>query len=332
MNYYGSVQCMLVRKLFAALLLSVLASLCIAQPQDSLIILKSEANVLDDILEGICQEIEKDMQVTVLAVSGKTKLSALHKQILMKPNLIVTIGNDALRRYIDYQNKYAKSKAFPPALVLGALYVEYTLPKLKNATGISYEIPAVSGIVALRSLAANPIKRVGVIYRDWLSESIEANSDYARAEGAQLIGFRMNNKPRNVGRALRQVFSDIEKDDVDAIWVVNDSLLINAELVNTVWAPQLRELAVPVIVGTESLVSTELAFGNFAVYPDHENLAFQAANRIYDIKYNQWRIETQGRIDRPLSVIKAINRDLMRINRIDITDKNIGEVDIVIDE
>ena len=110
---------------------------------------------------------------------------------------------------------------------------------------------------------------------------------------------------RDIRLGLRQLIRD---EDVDALWVLNDNVLLTERTLVKGWLPEtgryLSEL--PVIVGVELLASAKLRFGSFAVLPDLEALGVQTANLIFELEENDWQA-TEWEPEMPLAIQQLLN-------------------------
>jgi len=295
-----------------------------------LVMIKPNNDALISVYESIKAELDDSIHVNTLKIDAKTRLRKIDRALKKRPKLVITIGNGPLQHYIRYQKANASKRRYPPTLVVAALHADVAIGQLINATGITYEIPAVTSLVSLRSVYKQPIKRVAVIYRKWLRNTIQQNRQYSRLEDIELVPFEMPNRPNNMTEALKQQLVQVADSHVDALWVVNDSVLINAKTVKNIWSPQLKNMPIPVIVGVEPLANSRMNFGNFAVFPDHQGLGLQTVNKVYDIIDEGWRLDHQ-KIDHALSINKVLNLSIMKQRGIAIDTLQLGEMDKVID-
>jgi hypothetical protein len=106
-----------------------------------------------------------------------------------------------------------------------------------------------------------------------------------------------------IKRALRRL-----KQQVDAIWVLNDDRLLSPRLIADGWLPGLNERPWrSTIVGAASLVSPGSSFGTFAVLPDHTALGAQAASLMFDIADNDWTVPSADDTQLPLSTTTTVD-------------------------
>jgi hypothetical protein len=183
------------------------------------------------------------------------------------------MNNPTRGAYRSYQASAPKDQPFPPAVILIASFFETQYRSIQNATGISYELPAVTVFSKLRELITNPIRRVGTIHRPGFAEFARRQAELAASENITLIGVEVSALPRvaELKWAIREL-----RSQVDAVWVQNDNVLLTAELISRAWISELhRRPRLPTIVGAAPLVSIEHSFGTFAMLPAHTALGVQ---------------------------------------------------------
>lgn len=261
-------------------------------------------------------------------ISKQSKLKNIAARIeKTRPKAIVLLGNRPLWLYKTYQQSVAK-QPFPPSLALSALYVDRFLAGVANATGICYEIPAVTGLVQLRSLTEQPLRRIGVLYRAWMKTIYRHNRELAAAEEFELVGVQLQDKVtfQQLNYHLRRLL----RSDIDALWVLNDNVLLSERFLQNAWLPALKRFDKPVVVGFERLTRPAIAFGTYAVSPDDYDLGLQGAEMLLDIKTAGWRAEGLAIAD-PLSTRKLLNLALSREKSIPINLGQLNELDKIID-
>jgi putative ABC transport system substrate-binding protein len=198
------------------------------------------------------------------------------------------------------------SEKFPPAVVVMTSFLERSIDSLRTATGIAYEVPAVSSIVALREVSETSVERVGVVYRKTFSDVIKKQADLAKIEKVELISVAVSDQPtkEEVEDSLDLLVVDKK---VDALWVLNDNKLLSAELLVESWLPVLRFKPIPVIVGVSALVHPDIHFGTLAVLPHHAQLGVQAADLVFELADNEWQLENDRDVELPLSVMTVVD-------------------------
>jgi ABC-type uncharacterized transport system substrate-binding protein len=221
---------------------------------------------------------------------------------------VVVLGNQAMKLYLHYQHKFPGTH--PPAVVTMASFFEQQRALFDNTTGISYEVPGITTFVNLRSFVAQPIQRVGVVHRSAFTGYVERQRELARVEKVELVSVPIRNRPAPVElrRALRSL---LEQDAVDALWVLNDNVLLTPELIAHAWLPVLHEEPIAVVVGVSTLVDARLHFGSFGLLPDHVALGVQTADLVYRLADADWDAEDFP-VELPVSVESVVDLEWTR--------------------
>lgn len=264
-------------------------------------------------LQGVKENLGDEISVQSIAM-GKGDEWAQIKPSLQKmtPRLLVLMDNQAVKIYKQYRDEMTKNgKPVLPAVALMALQLDKVSEGM-NIAGVSYEIPVVTSVVNLRAVSSKPIKTVGVIYRKGWEAFVTMNAEFCKTEKIALLGYSVPEDASDFNALIEKgVYNLVNDKKVDAIWILNDNKLLNNQTIVKAWIPSIGKTSVPVIVGVETLVQTKFNLGSFAVLPDHTGLGGQVANMIFEIRDNDWKIESR-QIDQPLSVIKMLNSTLAR--------------------
>src|SRR5690606_16298844 len=88
----------------------------------------------------------------------------------------------------------------------------------------------------------------------------------------------------NLNHALRE----LEGQDVQALWISNDNVLLSPTLLSHAWLPLARRAKIPIVVGVPSLVTSRPHFGTYAAVPDLEGLGLQTADLVYELESAGW--------------------------------------------
>ena len=296
---------------------------------DIVLVIKTEGQAFDEVLKGIKDDLEEELDIQMLSVNKSTSVKMLSETIInTNPSILILIGNQAINVYSQYQKKF-EGQNFPPSLSIAALFVDKIIGNIQNGTGIRYEIPAVTSIVNMRSMLNSKVEKVGVIYRSWMKDFIEENRRYCESEGIELVAYEIPDKSNKTPQMLKKGLKSLKKSKVDAYWIINDNALLNKDALLKAWLPEFRKIKKPVIVGVDSLLPTKLNFGSYAIVPDHYALGIQGANRILDIMDDDWQLSNDN-IEQPLSVKKMLNLSITKKRGITIKNSAIDKVDLVI--
>ncbi|MEO0443581.1 MAG: hypothetical protein AAFZ92_07550, partial [Pseudomonadota bacterium] len=274
---------------------------------DTVLLIKSEGTVFREVVEGIRDEIDSELTIVDAVVDDQSEPAAIKTLLLQhRPQAVVLIGNKAANQYAVLQAQ-DKTLVYPPSIITAALFVDALLPSMQQTVGIRYEIPAISTILAMRPVLKKPINKVGVIYRQWMQPIIKENKQFLTNEQVELVEYQVGNKPKNTNIAVKKGIRYLLKNQVDAVWVINDNLLLNPNTISRAWKPRLQKARIPVLVGVESLIATKLQFGNLATVPDLYSLGTQTGAMVFDLMDNDWQV-TAGQVEQPISIKKSINR------------------------
>jgi hypothetical protein len=259
-----------------------------------------------DVRRGLLGEVQKNFNVSTLLVTKATQVGQVAAAIeRVKPVCVVLMNNATVSLFHAYEAAH-KDKAAIPTVVVMASFLNEIRGELRRATGISYEVPGVTAFVNLRAIVETPIHRVGVVYRPVFKSFISRQQETAEQEHLTIVGRELPKgfNADDLREALHQL---IDEDRVDALWMLNDNLLVqNAQFLEETWRGELRTATVPLVVGVPNLVDPTASFGTLAVVPDHEALGLQAGNLIYDLAESGWDVERHG-IDMPLSVKTVVD-------------------------
>jgi len=294
---------------------------------EQIVLFTAQGKYFKETLKGLKDDLEGDVSFIEKTLSDDkgSKTIAQHLQET-KPKMLVFLGNKPLQAYAEYQKKNS-AQNFPPAIALSALYLDRQISSLKNINGIRHEIPAVTSLVQLRSIVKHPIKKVGVIYREWMEDFIQQNQAYCQQEDIELVKVKISNTA-SISK-LSYHLKHLLRSDIDALWVANDNALLQPRNIQNAWIPLLKRFDKPVIVGIHALTKKDLNFGTFAVEADHYALGLQAAGMISDIMDNNWQV-AEHEIEQPLSIKNILNLQLSKKKKIPLNTHKFGQIDQLI--
>jgi putative ABC transport system substrate-binding protein len=255
--------------------------------------------------KALMTELSGDFNVETIPVEADMSTGQLDAMLTnVRPACIVVMDNRTVRLYRELQQS-APERKFPPAVILMTSFLDHVIGTLRDATGIAYEVPAVTGFVAVREVAEKRVQRVGVVHRAIFADLIATQTRLAAVEKLTIVSAQVDDEPslNDIDDAL---YSLMHERKVDALWVLNDNLLLDHDALTEIWLPRLRDKPVPVVVGVSALVHPEVHFGTLAVLPDHERLGSQAANMIFDIADNDWKLQERD-VELPLSVRTVVD-------------------------
>jgi hypothetical protein len=258
-----------------------------------------------EVWSGLRDELGKDYRLVAVQVDAAGDTPTLEAALRRyAPRGLVLMNNPTVSAYMALQRQHPETR-FPPAIVVMTSFLELSAAELRETTGISYEVPLITAMTNLRRLVALPHERVGVVSRAPLRGFIRRQIELCAREKITVTSEEVSQHPNpsELKRAIRAL-----KQKVDVVWILNDDKLLTPWLISEGWLPGLDERPwLPSIVGAASLVSAQSNFGTFAVLPDHVALGAQAASMLLDIADNEWRVDTRGGIQLPLSTTTTID-------------------------
>ncbi|ERP31648.1 hypothetical protein [Chitinivibrio alkaliphilus] len=283
----------------------------------SVLVIRSEGVDFEEVVRGIRYELEGTFSIVDKVVEeddGVSVIAALKEE--HSPEVVVLMNNVQINMYREYQQGLDTEHYTPTVSVMAASVGPY-IQDIENSVAIEYEIPVVTSAVAVRNVFNLDVQRIGIVHREYLSGFVEENRIFCQSEGIDLVT-RSVSDANEVGQAL----SELEDEDIDALWIPNDNALLTQELIVGTWIPFVNENRLATIVGVEALVNPDFSFGNFAVVPDNAALGSQASNLIFDLMYGDWTVFESGATQPPLSVKTVVNgragRDFFGIDQDDL--------------
>jgi hypothetical protein len=280
-----------------------------------------------EVWTGLSDELGSEFELRAVRVDRRDGAALIAEGIRrFKPSAIVLMNNPTVTAYREYLRQDPKRVALPSVVVMTSFLEGQTLgPKM---TGISYEVPLLTGVTNLRKLLTSPVDRVGVICRPGLRGFVRRQAELARVERVRLVEADVSASPNasEIKRALRNL-----KAQVDALWILNDDTLLTPRLIASGWLPGFNERPFrPTLVGASSLVSAAQSFGTLALVPDHTALGAQAAELLFEVADNDWTLPRGSLPELPLSttatldVAQANERFALRSDALSYVDHIIG--------
>lgn len=281
-----------------------------------------------EVWTGLSDELSLDFALVAVKVERATESESIARAIARhRPSVIVLMNNPTVKAYAAYQRSIGDRRC-PPAVIVMTSFLDGRPLGVRDATGISYEVPLISVVTNLRKVIAAPIERVGVIRREPLARFVARQAALAGREQIRVLEQAVSRHPNpsEVKCAIRLL-----KQRCDALWILNDDRLLSERLIADAWLPGLDERPwVPTIAGAASLVSSARSFGTLAVLPDHTALGVQAANLVYDIACAGFRLPKGAEVELPLSTTTIVDLTQVR-ERFSLKPEGLGQVDHVVE-
>ena len=290
------------------LALATASLLSSAQAVETILLLRTEGDAFQEVASSIKERLSGDFTVQEEIVAGTLTASATAELVnKSKPSLVILMNNSSVSSYKMYQKSLPESSTPIPTISLMVALLPTQIEGLKNATGISYEVPIVTSVVNLRHLLAIDSVKLGVVYREFLKPFIDTNEGYCKKENIQLIRGFVPSDNVNYSALLEKGLQHLTTvKGANMIWVPNDPVFLKPEIISNVWKPFAEKNSIPIIVGVESMLSSNVNFGTYAVLPDHVSLGQQAADMVYSIKNAGWKVEGSI-VEPPISIFQVLN-------------------------
>ncbi len=276
---------------------------------------------------GLSDELSQEFELVAVRVDNRGDASIIAQAVERhRPSALVLMNNPTVAAFRAYERTRETGFRVPSVAIMTSFLQEKHLAS--NETGVAYEIPLITSVTHLRKVMVEHVDRIGVVHGPSLHGFVNLQRELAAREEIHVLAEMVGEAPNEseIKRALRQI-----KQRVDAVWILNDDRLLTPHLISMGWLPGLNERPWrPAIVGAESLVSADLAFGTFAVLPDHTELGAQAANMVFDIADEGWKLPEGYRMQQPLSTRTIL--DLAQLNeRFRLRPGALAQVDVVLE-
>jgi len=308
------------------LLCIIVVMVSIVSARDCILTFRQMGKDFEDVYLGVSEELGSDFDVKEVAINKKSDVSVITEAMnAYHPKLVILMDNTTIALYKKYQATLGPDAEIIPSVSLMGVMIKDAIADLKNAAGISYEIPIVTSIVSLRAILGLPMKKVGVVNREFLKDFLSQNREFCKREGIEIVNESLPNKSDSYRMLLKKALENLVSKNIEALWIPNDNALLHPELIKNVWLPFVKKYRIPVVVGVEVLVTPKINLGTFAVLPDHVALGTQAAEIVYDIMDNGWKVDKM-RVDPPLAVYKIINL-LQAKKSFNVSDEKLKAVD-----
>jgi hypothetical protein len=260
---------------------------------------------------AVLRELGRDLDFATQVVTAETQPPELEARVRqLRPACLLAMDNPAVALYQRFAVSRPADDPAPPAVVaMTPFYIE-ELPRLRNSTGVIYEVPGVTVFIKLRSVIARPLRRVAVVHRPGFRAFIELQKRLAAKEDIELTALEVGEDPTQ--DEVRAALTSARASKIDALWVLNDRRLLKSQrFLSEVWRPEIKRFQVPVIVGLSALVAGKADFGSFAVVPDHEEMGVQVARLLFRVFESGWRPDEHP-VELPISTLSIANLPRLR--------------------
>lgn len=298
--------------------------------QNLVLTLRPDSVQFEQISQGILEAVGEDLNIVDITVGpGKDEKLIFDWITMNRPNAVILMDNHGVNTYIKYQQQNPDRK-YPPSIIASTLSAERLVTRIEHSTAILYEVPAVTSFVDLRKMVVNkPIQKVGAIYRSSYRDAFETQRTFAMLEQIELHGLEVPDELNR--RSLKKAIKSIKKQDIDAIWVMNDPALLSKTLLTRAWIPLLKRFEGPVVVGIPTLINSQFMLGDYVSYPDHFELGIQIGDKLFDLQDNDWQLHSSINTQ-PISIRKEININRLNAKGITYQRAYLNEFDRIITE
>ncbi|MBD3418758.1 MAG: TonB-dependent receptor plug domain-containing protein [Chitinivibrionales bacterium] len=291
------------------LLPRLLVLLCIelaAGQKPIVLTLRPPGESFRQVSQGIRNEVEEEFIVHEILLNRKRTAHSIFSRIdTINPDAVVAMDNEAIDLFRTFEQQHPADTI--AAIACMGVDIPSAIDGLRNATGVSYEIPIVTALVNLRLILQRPVSRIGILHRPFLQKFIEENRPYCERENFMLITRQLPAAAKLTPRLLKtELLAFINRNRLDALWIPNDNKLLTPDRIKNAWAPVVQSTNIPAVAGVSVLVNPGVGVGAFAVLPDHKALGSQIAQVIYEGLDNGWQYAGRS-VEPPLSVKKHLN-------------------------
>ena len=321
--------------------LVVLCTFYPVQALDTILVIKPDVintpaqPTFEKAIRGLKEGLEEECQIFDMVLPREPDLKMINDYIgVVNPDMIVLMDTKAINAYKTWIYKFPELAPFPPTILMMSPFVESELDQITNSMAIEFEVQGVTGLRAFRDLFTKDISKVGVIHRSEVTDFIHRQKELCKLEKIELVSVNIDKPGKKITSSrvrstLRRLF---RKEKVDAIWILNDNVLLTRDILSKAWIPTLNRYEVPTIVGLDRFVIEDQfsGFGQFGVVPDPFELGTLAAQTILDVRDQDWKIKDE-RLLPPISVFKYLNkRKLFSNQQASLNQNSLLQVDIVI--
>lgn len=275
---------------------------------ESILIVRSQGKIFEKVVKGISYDCEGSFHIKELLLDESVTVKVLQEKIEReKPSIVVLLNNSAVLLYAEYQKGLPPEFPKIPSISSMSVFVDKLITKIDNAAAIAYEIPLATAYINLPPTVKSRIKRVGVVHREKLQEFVDMNQTLCQIEHIEIINKPIPESKRGYKMALyKAVKSLLSEEAVDALWIPNDSKLLQLELIQGVWLPLVNRYNIPVIAGVKVLAQPSIDLATFVVSPDHVEIGQHISELIFEAKEQGWKLKQK--VYSPISVYKILNK------------------------
>jgi len=313
------------------LLLLLMLPLCASA--EKLLIFRQGSVNFEEVTKAIREEIGEDLDIVDHVLQKESQYQEFHDKIRSeKPDMLLLLDNKALsfaKKFNQEKDEYAKNLKAVAAM---ALNLRKELKGNKNICAIEYEVPAYTLITSYRFIVKKNIKNVLVFYRGSEHSEIIKNAQAQlkkenitlRAIDAEAYG----TSEKQVNFFLqRNMLREIYRKDIDLVWVISDSIMLNNNNFASLWVSASRRNKVPFVSGIQKFSAQEMQFCAYSASPNHQDLGAQVSEMIFSLIDGE---EPEAlSVEYILSVRKTANMKKMNNNNVEVNKDNMSDVKVI---
>ena len=239
----------------------------------------------DAVVSGLNKDIQDKYNAINLQVGKSYSYNYFKEKILqIKPELTVLLGNSMVEYALRFSAENSNTGKHSKFLATMALNLHTLIDDKQNTNfcGVSYEIPGSQIITQFRYLVNRPVIVVVVFYRGSKFQSqIDTASKELMKEGIFLRSIDVEEYGKDQANVIRFLYerfrSEISKPDVDAVWVLPDTGIINKQTFVPLWINGAKSTLVPFITGIDRFVEPRLEFCVYSASHDYPKLGSHIA-------------------------------------------------------
>jgi|GEM_PF-6444615 len=306
----------------------------VVKAQKKVLFVRKGLPVFNEVFETMSKQL-KQYEIVDFVLDKGTEYSEFVKKLdENSPDLLVLMDNQSVNFAQRYNKEQADEKKKKTGVSLMALNLKKILKGDQHLAGVVFETPAYSIITRFGAFLKKKIKNVLVFYRrSEFQETIDSAREHLSRIDIQLKAVEIEDSGRSRGELAELLKTNLkafamDADKCDAVWVMLDSVLLAKDLFTEAWMPAARNSRVPFVTGVEDLVQESLHFATFAVTPDFQNLAGQAAQIVEDLLEGRSMPQQVG-VEELIAVNKIINLNRAQEHGLSINESQLTDVKVI---
>ena len=313
-------------------LLFLLLMLPLSVSAEKILIFRQGSQNFEEVVKAVKMEIGDELEIVDQVLSKEAKYKVFHDKVRAeKPDLLLLLDNKAVnfaKKFNKEKDDYAKNLKGVAAM---GLNLRKELKGNKNICAVEYEVPAYTLITSYRYIVEQKIENVLVFYRgSEHKEIIEDAKEQLKKEKINLKAMdaeEYGTSDEDVNFFLqRNMLREIYRKDIDLVWVISDSVMLNNDNFANLWVSAAKRNKVPFISGIKSFSLKEMQFCAYSASPNHQDLGAQIAEMLFTVIDGE-EPEALG-VEYILSVVKTANMDKLNDNDVSVKQDKMSDVKV----